>query len=301
MSIDLRIGWQHYEISDLISKGVLFIGDGYRAKNEELDKIGLPFARAGNINDGFQFQDADRFPEENLGRVGNKISLPEDVVFTSKGTVGRFAFVTQDTPRFVYSPQLCFWRVLDNNKIDPRFLYFWMFGREFFLQYSGAKGQTDMADYVSLKDQRQMHITLPPLPEQRTIARILGSLDDKIETNRRMNDTLEAMACAIFKSWFVDFDPVRAKAEGLEPAGMNAKTAAIFPDGFEVSKTGGIPRGWEVRPIGDVVQVLGGGTPSTKEPAYWEGGTHSFCTPKDMSSLTSPVARPWLDAGYSES
>ena len=204
--------WRRYEVSALIEAGVLEIGDGYRAKNNELATSGLPFARAGNIKDGFQFADADRFPEKNLERVGNKISEPGDVVFTSKGTVGRFAFVRQDTPRFVYSPQLCFWRSRDHQLLDPRFLFYWMSGREFFIQFKGVAGQTDMAEYVSLRDQRSMQLTLPSLPEQRAIAHILGMLDDKIELNRRMNETLEAMARALYKSWFVDFDPVRAKA-----------------------------------------------------------------------------------------
>jgi restriction endonuclease S subunit/predicted GIY-YIG superfamily endonuclease len=202
--------WQLREVNELIADGILLIGDGYRAKNSELAATGLPFARAGNINDGFRFDDADRFPETGLDRVGNKVSQPGDVVFTSKGTVGRFAFVRPSTPRFVYSPQLCFWRSLDHEKIYPRFLYYWMFGREFFVQFKGVAGQTDMAEYVSLTDQRRMHVTLPGLEEQRAIAHILGTLDNKIELNRRMNETLEAMARALFKSWFVDFLPVRA-------------------------------------------------------------------------------------------
>ncbi|MBO9322045.1 MAG: restriction endonuclease subunit S, partial [Roseiflexus sp.] len=173
--------WRRHSVSTLIERGALIVSDGYRAKNDELASSGLPFARAGNINNGFQFDDADHFPECSLPRVGNKVSQPGDVVFTSKGTVGRVAFVRPDTPRFVYSPQLCFWRSVDKDLIDPRFLYFWMYSHEFFVQYKGVAGQTDMAEYVSLSDQRRMHITLPPLPEQRAIAHILGTLDDKIE------------------------------------------------------------------------------------------------------------------------
>lgn len=85
--------WQTHETDALIGGRKLFIGDGYRAKNEELSGEGLPFARAGNIDGGFNFRDADRFPKKKLSRVGNKVSEPGDVVFTSKGTVGRFAFV----------------------------------------------------------------------------------------------------------------------------------------------------------------------------------------------------------------
>lgn len=246
--------WRRYEVRELIGSEKLVIGDGYRAKNIELSQTGVPFARAGNVNSGFQFADADHFPVDALSKVGNKVSQPGDVVFTSKGTVGRFAFVRKETPRFVYSPQLCFWRSVDQGLIDPGFLFYWMHGREFFLQYKGVAGQTDMAEYVSLGDQRRMHITLPGALEQRAIAHILGTLDDKIELNRRMSETLEAMARALFKSWFVDFDPVRAKAEGRD-TGLPEEVADVFPDSFEESELGEIPRGWGVGTLPDAIEV----------------------------------------------
>ncbi len=101
-------------------------------------------------------------------------------------------------------------------------------------------------------------ISLPPLSEQREIASTLGALDDKIELNRRMNATLEAMARALFQSWFVDFDPVHAKAEGRQPVGMDAETAALFPDSFEDSALGPIPQGWTVMTLGHLIGLLNG-------------------------------------------
>jgi type I restriction enzyme S subunit len=98
-------------------------------------------------------------------------------------------------------------------------------------------------------------IAVPPLPEQRAIAHILGTLDDKIDLNRRMNETLEAMARAIFKSWFVDFDPVRAKTEGRQPSGMDAETAGLFPNSLQDSPLGKIPKGWKVVPLPEIVEV----------------------------------------------
>jgi type I restriction enzyme, S subunit len=95
---------------------------------------------------------------------------------------------------------------------------------------------------------------LPPLPEQRAIARILGALDDKIELNRRQNTTLEELARAIFKSWFVDFDPVRARAEGRAPAAMDAATAALFPDSFEEIDGRKVPRGWQLARLDRVAE-----------------------------------------------
>ncbi|HNT77769.1 MAG TPA: restriction endonuclease subunit S [Anaerolineae bacterium] len=255
-------------IAELIDNGDLVINDGYRAKNSELSTDGLPFARAQNINNGFQFENADCFPKRDIDKVGIKISQPGDVVFTSKGTVGRFAFVREDTPRFVYAPQLCFWRSLNHKKIYPRWLYYWMQSREFFVQYSGVAGQTDMAEYVSLRDQRRMHITLPPLPEQRAIARILGALDDKIELNRQMNATLEAIARALFKSWFVDFDPVRAKAEGGR---MKDEIADLFPDEFVDSELGEIPKGWTIEGLYTIATLKKESAKPMQTPAkLWE-------------------------------
>jgi type I restriction enzyme S subunit len=114
-----------------------------------------------------------------------------------------------------------------------------------------------MAEYVSLYDQRRMHITLPALLEQRAIAHILGTLDDKIELHRRMNETLQAMALAIFQSWFVDFDPVHARVECRDP-GLPKPIADLFPDRFKASEFGEIPEGWTVRTLYDCADYLNG-------------------------------------------
>lgn len=135
----------------------------------------------------------------------------------------------------------------------------------------------------------EFKVPCPPIKVQRSIGDILSVLDDRIYLLRETNSTLESIAQALFKSWFIDFDPVHAKAEGREPEGMDAETAALFPDGFEESELGLIPKGWKVRQLGDVVQVLGGGTPSTKEPEFWEPEEYHWITPKDLSGISSPV------------
>lgn len=101
----------------------------------------------------------------------------------------------------------------------------------------------------------QFIFDLPPLDEQQAIVSVLGSLDDKIELNRRMNETLEALARTLFKSWFVDFDPVRTKMEGRKPFGMDDETAALFPDSFEDSPLGEIPKGWRAEALSSVIEV----------------------------------------------
>ena len=142
-----------------------------------------------------------------------------------------------------------------------------------------------------------------PTPIQNRIVQALGTLDDKIELNRRMSETLEAMARALFKSWFVDFDPVRAKAEGRDP-GLPKSLAELFPSRLVDSELGEIPEGWEVKPIGDLAEVAGGSTPKTERAEYWAGGTHHWVTPKDLSALSVPVLldteRRITDAGLAQ-
>ena len=120
----------------------------------------------------------------------------------------------------------------------------------------------------------------PSLGDQKAIAHVLGSLDDKIELNQKMNQTLEAIAKAIFKSWFVDFDPVRAKAEG-RPTGLPPDIGALFPDALVDSEIGKIPKGWEVSVVSDFGSVICGKTPSTQDPENFDG-EYPFITIPDM-------------------
>jgi type I restriction enzyme S subunit len=249
-------GWTRTTVEQLVRDGALSVHDGYRAKNAELGRQGLPFVRAGNIDQGFHFEGADCLSEEHLAKAGDKVSRPGDVVFTSKGTVGRLAFVRPETPRFVYSPQLCFWRARNEQVLDSRFLSYWMRGEEFCRQVDAVKGQTDMADYVSLRDQR-MRITLPPLAEQRAISRVLGEIDDRILVGQRLSHTLEAMAQALFQAWFVDFEPVRAWASGRAPEQLSARLAELFPSALSTSGA------WEPRPVGWSHGSLGALFPGT--------------------------------------
>jgi type I restriction enzyme S subunit len=179
-------------------------------------------------------------------------------------------------------------RLRAKKGVDQRFLMY-IIGSSQFTQYVLGIQTGTAVPHISASQIRDFHFSLPPIKEQQAIAHILGSLDDRIELNRQMNTTLEAMARALFKSWFVDFDPVHARAAGRQPIGMDAVTAALFPDSFEPSSLGELPRGWRVSTVGDEVRVVGGSTPSTKEPAYWEGGAINWATPKDLSGLADPV------------
>ncbi|MFZ1403481.1 MAG: restriction endonuclease subunit S [Anaerolineae bacterium] len=142
--------------------------------------------------------------------------------------------------------------VRGNSEADTRFLMYALTGADI----SGYLTGSTMPK-LTQGNMNRIPILTPPLSEQRAIAHILGTLDDKIELNRRMNETLEAMARALFKSWFVDFDPVRAKAAGRDP-GLPKPLADLFPDSFEGSALGEIPKGWEVKKLGDLLELAYG-------------------------------------------
>ncbi|MFN3973534.1 MAG: restriction endonuclease subunit S, partial [Gemmobacter sp.] len=173
----------------------------------------------------------------------------------------------------------------DPNCVDPQFL-FWKLQDEYhsrrMMPYHVQR--TGVARFQYTQFAENYPFSMPPLPEQRTIAATLGALDDKIKLNRKMNATLEAMARALFRDWFVDFGPTRAKMEGREPY-LSPDLWSLFPDRLDDE---GKPKGWEVSTIGDEVRVVGGSTPSTKEPDFWDGGVN-WATPKDLSTLAAPV------------
>jgi type I restriction enzyme S subunit len=258
----------------LLEEGLLEIGDGYRAQNNELGGTGPIFLRAGHVTDShIDFTGVEHFHEHLAGKVRSKMSKVGDTITTKGNSTGRTSFVTERLPPFVYSPHLSYWRSRDPEKLCGGFLRYWSQSVEFIEQLSGMKASTDMAPYLSLTDQRRLSITLPPLAEQKAIAAVLGVLDDKIELNRRMNATLEAMARTLFQSWFVDFDPVRAKLDARQPVGMDSATAALFPEHLEDSPLGHIPKGWKVGKIQDCcVQIQNGGTPRRNVPRFWDGG-----------------------------
>ncbi len=196
----------------------------------------------------------------------------------------------------------------DTVKLEPRgadvpldYLY-WLLRAPQYRSYCGAHA----TGTTNLGLAREDFLAFPapePTPVQLKIVEVLDALDDKIELHRQMNDTFAAILRTLFKSWFVDFDPVRAKARGCD-SGLPKPLASLFPDSFQQSELGRIPKGWNIRAIGDLADVVGGATPSTKVPAFWEGGTHAWATPKDLSGLSTPfllnTERRITDAGLSQ-
>ena len=173
-----------------------------------------------------------------------KIVPPGTVLFTSRAPIGYLAIAEQ-----AISTNQGFKSLVLNTEQDNRFFYYLL---RFHTPDIEAIATGSTFKEISGSALGSFEVTIPSYGEQTKIADILTTLDDRIELLRETNATLEAIAQALFKSWFVDFDPVRAKQEGREPEGMDADTAALFPDSFEESELGLVPKGWKVGVLGDI-------------------------------------------------
>jgi len=215
---------------------------------------GIPVIRGQNMGASRWVEGEFAFVStEKADSLSANLARPGDLIFTQRGTLGQVAIVPDDHfGRYLIS-QSQMKLTVDQSKADNLFLYY-IFSSPEQQDYIRRNAIQTGVPHTNLGILRNTPLLLPPLNEQRAIAHILGALDDKIELNRRMNETLEAMARAIFKSWFVDFDPVRTKAEGRQPSGMDAVTAALFPDSFDDSPLGKIPKGWKTARLGEIAE-----------------------------------------------
>jgi type I restriction enzyme S subunit len=282
--------WALRKIDELkaSSDNAIAIGPfGSRMKAELYMSTGVPVIRGNNISDtralvgDFVFvskETADQLKSSNV--------FAGDLVFPHRGAIGEVGIVPRDgTPRYLLSTSLM--KLTCNEEVvDPVFLFYFFrspTGRHELLKNTSTVGTPGIA--TPLTSLKSIEVTLPLFEEQRAIAHILGTLDDKIELNRRMNETLEAMSRAIFQSWFVDFDPVRAKANGRDP-GLPKAIADLFSDRFEDSELGEIPEGWCVGRLDEVLVLQRGFDLPTLErtpgpypviAASGPNGTHNQC------------------------
>jgi type I restriction enzyme, S subunit len=203
--------------------------------------------------------DMDRVPMDSKER-DSSLLRDGDLLFARQSLVlsgaGKCVLFQGDKEDVTFESHIIRCR-LDQRYAMPAF-YFYLFqssqGRsliESIVEQVAAAG-------IRGSDLGRLEVPVPPLAEQKAIAAVLGALDDKIELNRRMNATLEAMARALFQSWFVDFGPLRAKLDGREPVGLDPATAALFPDSFQVSEAGHIPKDWEVVSLDALASIRGG-------------------------------------------
>ena len=253
--------WPVVKLGEVYSDepGSIAVGPfGSRMKSDVYTPSGVPVIRGTNISkdrawrnewvyvsDGF----ADGLPNCNV-REG-------DLVFPHRGSIGEVAIIPGDRARYMLSTSLMKFRS-DPEKISPLFLFYYFrsdTGRAEIMRFSSQVGTPGIGQ--PLTSLRQFRVPIPPSEEQERITGILSSIDDKIELNRRMNATLAAMARALFKSWFVDFDPVRAKMEGRD-TGLPKDIADLFPDRLVESALGEIPLGWDIGSLAQHFEAVKG-------------------------------------------
>lgn len=212
--------------------------------------------------------------EHYLIRVRRAKPQTGDLIMTREAPMGDVCMVPDGLECCVGQRQV----LLRPNpeKVISRFLLYAIQSPEVQNEISWSEGTGSTVSNIRIPVLKSIKIPLLPLEEQAGISTMLGALDDRIELLRETNTTLEAIAQALFKSWFVDFDPVHAKQQGLEPEGMDADTVALFPDSFEESELGLVPRGWNILSFTDTVKVIGGGTPKTSIPEFWDGSIPWF-------------------------
>ncbi|MDD1530896.1 restriction endonuclease subunit S [Bradyrhizobium sp. WBOS7] len=298
--------WPIYTVHQLVELGVIERPmDGNHGsihpKATDFVESGIPFIMASDLKGGrVDLVNCSFISEERASQLSKGFSKPGDVLLSHKATLGRTAIVqANDFPFIMLTPQVTYYRIKDRKKLNNRFLKYYFNSRQFLDIFEAWAGGGSTRAYLGITAQRGLPIPMPPIEVQISIAELIGPLDDKIELNRRMNETLEATARAIFKDWFVDFGPTRAKMDARAPY-LAADVWSLFPNRLDED---GKPEGWTTSTIGEEVDVVGGSTPSTKEAAFW-GGDISWATPKDLSSLSTPVLlsteRQITNAGLSQ-
>ena len=268
--------WTQVSLKEITST----LGDGLHG-TPQYDKDGdYFFINGNNLGSGkIVFTEATKRVSFNEYNKHKKNLTERTILVSINGTLGNVAFYNGE--KVVLGKSACYFNVIED--VDKHFVRYVM-ESEIFQGYIENLATGSTIKNVSLKLMRDFQFSLPPLVLQEKISGIFACLDDRIAILRETNTTLEAIAQALFKSWFVDFDPVHAKQQGREPEGMNAATAALFPDRFDESELGLVPREWHVGMVADIGEVICGKTPPTSEPANY-GHDVPFITIPDMHNL----------------
>jgi len=269
-----RIGWRGYTINDLRESGPFVIG-GKQIVNNKLD-----LSKPTHISEE-KFEES---PEIKIKKF--------DIILTKTGSIGDVAIIDKEIGKATINPNVALLK--HKEKFDPYFLYYWLitpFSHEFIINGNTSSVQPAI-NQATLKT---LPIPVPSFLEQKKISKILLELDLKIELNQKMNKTFQKMGLALFKHWFIDFEfPDQNRNPYSSSEGI-----MIYNEELEKN----IPREWELKTINDVVTISGGSTPNTKKQEYWKNGKINWCTPKDLSKLTSPIlldtARKITESGLS--
>lgn len=252
MSFDLPVlpqGWSYVPLGQLAHKNSVTYGVVQPGSHVG---HGIPIVRVNNFKDGrIELTELMRIEPEIERKYGRTRLQGGEVLLTLVGTVGQVAVVPETLNGFNVARAVA---VIHPREIDPNWLAICL--RSPLSQHLlSSRANTTVQTTINLKDLRALPVPIPPNHERERIVRLIGSLDDRITLLRETNATLEAIAEAMFKSWFIDFDPVRAKAEGLEPEGMDSAAAGLFPNSFEESELGLVPKGWSIGILADLASL----------------------------------------------
>lgn len=240
--------WPEYSLEELCSR-ITSGGTPSRAYPEFFRDGTWPWVKTQELQDRWLDDTEEHITDEAVANSSAKVLPANTVLLAMYGaTVGQLGMLR----RPMTCNQACCAFIANPSRADARFLYYLLLSNRSMLKRlaTGAAQQNLSSTRI-----KELRFPIPPIDEQRRIAGLLGALDDKIELNRRLSETFEAMARALFKSWFVDFDPVRAKAEERATE-LPKEIAELLPDVFDDSELGEVPSGWRVGRFGDVVELL---------------------------------------------
>lgn len=294
----------------------------YKALKENVELLDTPdyalMIRTTNFEND-DFTDSVKYISKSAYDFLSKSKVyPTDIIMNKIANAGS-VYLMPDLSRPVSLAMNLFLLRVDNNKANPIYVYIFLKINESYVKQfaNGSVTKTITKDAV-----RNLDIVLPPRTEQDKIARSYQIISNKINNNNKINQTLEQMAQALFKSWFVDFEPVKAKITALEAGGSQEEatlaamtaisgkeadvlavferehpeqyaelkaTAELFPSALQDSELGEIPEGWTLSEIGEQIDIAGGATPSTKAPEFWDNGDIHWTTPKDLSNVKDRI------------
>jgi type I restriction enzyme S subunit len=259
------------EICSLITKGTTPTSLGMKLNEGEINFIKVEcLSEDGNIISS-KMQRIDETTHNKL----NRSKLQEgDILYSIAGSIGRMTVVDSSILPANTNQAVAILRPI-KELIDTQYLFYFL--KDTKSQKNAMRRIVQSVQTnLSLGELSSLEVAIPSLPMQIAIGNCMNNLDAKIASNNALSKTLEEIAQTIFKSWFIDFDPVKAKMAGEKPAGMDAATAALFPDSMEESELGLIPKGWDVNPAAELFEVGIGRTPPRKEPQWFCKGTEGI-------------------------
>ncbi|HRH90388.1 MAG TPA: restriction endonuclease subunit S [Agitococcus sp.] len=260
MSFEFQLpaGWEWSNIDTLKAEGRSIVSGpfGSNIGSRFFVEAGVPVIRGNNLSlDAIRFKDTGFvfLSDEKAEEFRNCEAHVNDLVFTAAGTIGQVGIIPPNArfPKYIISNKQLRAR-LDTRRIRPIFAYYWL-SSPAMIQFIQSRNTGSTIPLINLTVLKSLPIPVPPLLIQDAIVQTIEPLDNRISLLRETNTILEAIAQTLFKSWFVDFDPVKAKAQGKQPEGMDEATAALFPSEFEESALGLIPKGWRVEKFGNVI------------------------------------------------